>query len=241
MSSGVLVVVPTYEEAESIGPLVSGVLDAQPQVDLLVVDDGSPDGTADLVQQLSDVDDRVHLLRRSGKQGLGSAYRAGFAWGLERGYEQLVEMDADGSHRPQDLGALLAASDAGADLVLGSRWVPGGGVVNWPWYRRAISRGGTWYAQLMLGIDVRDVTGGYRVFRRSTLERLDLDQVASQGYCFQIDMTRRTLAAGLDVVEVPITFVERAHGRSKMSGAIVREALWRVTVWGLQRLLRRGS
>ncbi|MET0768209.1 MAG: glycosyltransferase, partial [Aeromicrobium sp.] len=155
----------------------------------------------------------------------------------DHGYDVLMEMDADGSHRPEDLEQILAASAAGADLVLGSRWVPGGGVVNWPWHRRMISRGGTFYARLMLGIPVHDATGGFRAFRRGTLERLPLEEVASQGYCFQIDMTRRVLDAGMSVVEVPITFVERERGESKMSGAIVREALWRVTVWGLARLV----
>lgn len=229
-----LVVVPTYNEAESIGPLLDALLTEQPNVDVLVVDDGSPDGTADLVDQRASSDPRIHVMRRTSKQGLGAAYRAGFTWGLARDYERLVEMDADGSHRAVDLGAMLDASDH-ADLVLGSRWVPGGGVVNWPWYRRAISRGGTWYAQIMLGLNVRDLTGGFRVFRRHTLEQLRLTEVASQGYCFQIDMARRTAAQGLSIVEVPITFVERQHGQSKMSGAIVREALWRVTVWGFQR------
>ena len=237
----VLVVVPTYDEAENIERVLENVLNAQPQVDVLVVDDGSPDGTADLVDAMAKSDTRIHVMRRAAKQGLGAAYRAGFAWGLERGYERLVEMDADGSHRAEDLGALLEASQhETADLVLGSRWIPGGGVVNWPWYRRWISRGGTWYAQVMLGLKVRDLTGGYRVFKRATLERLRYEEVVSQGYCFQIDMARRTAAAGMTIVEVPITFVERTHGRSKMSGAIVREALWRVTVWGFQRFLPSG-
>jgi len=237
----VLVVVPTYDEAENIERVLENVLNAQPQVDVLVVDDGSPDGTADLVDAMAKSDTRIHVMRRAAKQGLGAAYRAGFAWGLERGYERLVEMDADGSHRAEDLGALLEASQhETADLVLGSRWIPGGGVVNWPWYRRWISRGGTWYAQAMLGLKVRDLTGGYRVFKRATLERLRYEEVVSQGYCFQIDMARRTAAAGMTIVEVPITFVERTHGRSKMSGAIVREALWRVTVWGFQRFLPFG-
>jgi len=237
----VLVVVPTYDEAENIERVLENVLNAQPQVDVLVVDDGSPDGTADLVDAMAQSDTRIHVMRRAAKQGLGAAYRAGFAWGLERGYERLVEMDADGSHRAEDLGALLEASQhETADLVLGSRWIPGGGVVNWPWYRRWISRGGTWYAQAMLGLKVRDLTGGYRVFKRATLERLRYEEVVSQGYCFQIDMARRTAAAGMTIVEVPITFVERTHGRSKMSGAIVREALWRVTVWGFQRFLPFG-
>ncbi|MGJ9423910.1 polyprenol monophosphomannose synthase [Aeromicrobium sp. CF3.5] len=234
-----LVMIPTYDEALNLELVIRELHAEQPQVDVLVVDDASPDGTGEIADRLAAADPRVHVLHRSGKNGLGAAYRAGFAWGLERAYDRLVEMDADGSHRPRDLAAMLEASLDGADLVLGSRWVPGGGVINWPWHRRFISRGGTWYARLMLGIDIKDVTGGYRVFRRHTLERLRLDDVVSEGYCFQIDMTRRTMAAGMTVVEVPITFVERERGSSKMSGAIVREALWRVTVWGLRRIFRR--
>ena len=232
-----LVIIPTYDEADNVEWIVSSVLEQQPGVDILIADDGSPDGTGKIADQLADDDTRVHVMHREGKQGLGSAYRAGFAWGLERGYDVLVEMDADGSHRPEDLGRLLDASAQGADLVLGSRWVPGGGVVNWPWYRKLISRGGTFYAQLMLGIPIKDATGGYRAFRRATLERLPLDEVASQGYCFQIDMARRVLDADMTIVEVPITFVERVRGESKMSGGIVREALWRVTVWGFERMV----
>jgi len=236
-----LVVVPTYNEAENVAWIVEHLHSAQPAVDVLIVDDGSPDGTGDIADRLAETDPRVDVLHRSAKQGLGSAYRAGFAWGIERGYDVLVEMDADGSHRPEDLGKLLDASAAGADLVLGSRWVDGGGVVNWPWHRRFISRGGTFYARLMLGIPIKDATGGFRAFRRQTLERLPLDEVASQGYCFQIDMARRVLGAGMTIVEVPITFVERERGKSKMSGAIVREALWRVTVWGFQRLISKPA
>jgi dolichol-phosphate mannosyltransferase len=232
-----LIVVPTYDESTNLAWIVERILAAQPDVDVLVADDGSPDGTGDIADGLAAADPRVHVLHRTSKQGLGSAYRAGFAWGMDHGYDVLMEMDADGSHRPEDLEQILAASAAGADLVLGSRWVPGGGVVNWPWHRRMISRGGTFYARLMLGIPVHDATGGFRAFRRATLERLPLEEVASQGYCFQIDMTRRVLDAGMSVVEVPITFVERERGESKMSGAIVREALWRVTVWGLARLV----
>ncbi len=232
-----LVIIPTYNEAENIAWIVAEVLAHQPELDILIADDASPDGTGDIADRLAAADHRLHVLHRGGKLGLGSAYRAGFAWGLERGYDTLVEMDADGSHRAEDLGRLLEASAAGADLVLGSRWVPGGGVVNWPWHRRFISRGGTFYAQMMLGIPVKDATGGFRAFRRETLERLPLDDVASQGYCFQIDMARRVLQEGMSIVEVPITFVERVRGQSKMSGDIVREALWRVTVWGLQRLV----
>ena len=234
-----LVVIPTYNEADNVAWIVEQLHLAQPDVDVLIADDGSPDGTGDIADRLAAADPRVNVLHRSGKQGLGSAYRAGFAWGIERGYDVLVEMDADGSHRPEDLGKLLEASSGGADLVLGSRWVPGGGVVNWPWHRRFISRGGTFYARLMLGIPIKDATGGFRAFRRETLERLPLDEVASQGYCFQIDMARRVLDEGMTIVEVPITFVERVRGESKMSGGIVREALWRVTLWGFQRLVSK--
>lgn len=232
-----LVIVPTYNESANLETIISRIHEAQPQLDILVADDGSPDGTGDIADRLAAVDPRIHVLHRMSKQGLGSAYRAGFAWGLERDYDTFLEMDADGSHRPEDLEKLLAASADGADLVMGSRWVPGGAVVNWPWHRRLISRGGTFYARLMLGLPVKDATGGFRAFKRTTLDRLPLADVASQGYCFQIDMVRRVVASGMTVVEVPITFVERERGESKMSGAIVREALWRVTVWGLARML----
>jgi len=234
---GTLVIIPTYNEAENIAWITEQVFAHRPEVDILIADDGSPDGTGDIADAVAAADPRVNVMHREGKQGLGSAYRAGFAWGIERGYDVLVEMDADGSHRAEDLGRLLEASDEGADLVLGSRWVPGGGVVNWPWYRRFISRGGTFYAQMMLGIPIKDATGGYRAFRRETLERLPLEEVVSQGYCFQIDMARRVLDEGMSIVEVPITFIERVRGESKMSGHIVREALWRVTAWGLERAI----
>jgi dolichol-phosphate mannosyltransferase len=173
-------------------------------------------------------------MHRLGKQGLGAAYLAGFDWGLERDFEVLVEMDADGSHQPEQLPRLLAALED-ADLVIGSRWVDGGSVVNWPRSRQLLSRGGNGYARLLLGLGLRDATGGFRAFRRSTLEKLDLHGVASHGYCFQVDLARRAVAAGCTVVEVPIEFVERELGTSKMSGAIVREALWRVTLWGVAR------
>jgi dolichol-phosphate mannosyltransferase len=234
------VVVPTYQEAESLPLLLDGLAAHAPDVDVLVVDDGSPDGTGTIADAVAAADPRIHVLHRAAKAGLGGAYRAGFAWALERDYDVVVEMDADGSHRPRDLPRLLDRLRTGsADLVLGSRWVPGGGVVNWPWYRRFISRGGTWYAQHMLAIPVADATGGFRAFRRETLERLPLAEVASQGYCFQIDLARRVLDAGMTIDEVPITFVERTQGHSKMSGSIVREALWRVTLWGIKRRLVR--
>lgn len=232
-----LVVIPTYDEAENLAVIVQRLRLSRPDVDILVVDDASPDGTGQIADSLSEVDDRLHVLHRSGKQGLGAAYRAGFAWGLERDYALFVEMDADGSHLPEQLGTLIAEAERGADLVIGSRWVDGGSVVNWPWHRRFISRAGTTYARLMLGLPVRDTTAGFRVYRREALEGFDLAAVASQGYCFQIDMTRCVHAAGMTTVEVPVTFVERERGRSKMSGSIVREALWRVTVWGFARML----
>ncbi len=234
-----LVIVPTYNEAENIDGIVARVRESQPAVDILIVDDDSPDGTGDLADKLA-VEGPVHVLHRSGKEGLGAAYLAGFAWGIEHDYDVLIEMDADGSHRPEQLGDLLVAVEQGADLVLGSRWVPGGEVLNWPKYREVISRVGNFYARIMLGIPLKDATGGFRAFRRTTLEGLNLREVASQGYCFQVDLARRAVKAGFTVVEVPITFVERVRGQSKMSNAIVVEALWRVTVWGLARIVGRG-
>ncbi len=230
----VLVIIPTYNELENL-PLVLGrVRAAVPAADVLVADDNSPDGTGAKADEFAAADSQVHVLHRPGKQGLGAAYLEGFSWGLERGYDTLVEMDADGSHPPEQLPDLLDRIDAGADLVLGSRWVPGGRTVNWPTSRQLISRGGSLYSRLALGIHLRDVTGGYRAFRRTTLEKLELDEVASQGYCFQIDLAVRAIRQGLRVDEVPITFVEREHGTSKMSRSIVMEAFWRVGRWGLQ-------
>lgn len=236
--SRVLVIIPTFNECQNLEGIVARVHSSQPQAHILVVDDSSPDGTGEIADRLA-ADERVHVLHRPGKGGLGAAYLEGFGWGLERDYDILVEMDADGSHDPAQLGDLLAAVEQGADLVLGARWVPGGSVVNWPKYRELISRGGNLYARVMLGIPLRDATGGYRAFARTTLEGLNLREVASQGYCFQVDLARRALLAGYTVVEVPITFVERVRGESKMSNAIVLEALWRVTVWGFARILGR--
>ncbi len=231
-----LVIIPTYNEAENVGWITEKVLNEQPDVHILVADDNSPDGTGDIADKLAIDDPRIHVLHRAGKEGLGAAYRAGFAWGLERGYEVLIEMDADGSHRPEDLGKLIESAKAGAPLTLGSRWVPGGSVVNWPKRRELLSRSASLYARLMLNLGVKDATAGFRAFRRETLESIDLAAVESQGYCFQIDMTRQTRLAGLEVAEVPIIFVERIHGQSKMSFAIVQEALTRVTVWGFERM-----
>jgi dolichol-phosphate mannosyltransferase len=197
----------------------------------LVVDDASPDGTGKIADAMAEADPRVNVLHRTGKAGLGAAYIAAFDWGLEAGYEVLVEMDADGSHAPEQLTRLLAGLRE-ADLVLGSRWVPGGSVVNWPRRRAFLSKGGNLYARLALGIDLQDATGGYRAFRRAVLEGIDYAAVASQGYCFQVDLAWRALRAGYRVIEVPITFAERERGESKMDGAIVREAFVRVTEWG---------
>lgn len=227
-----LVIIPTYNEAENIKPVVGRVRESVPAAHVLIADDNSPDGTGKLADELAAEDEQVHVLHRTGKEGLGAAYLAGFSWGMEHGYGVLVEMDADGSHQPEELPRLLTALK-GADLVLGSRWVPGGRIVNWPKSRQFISRGGSTYSRLLLDVPIRDVTGGYRAFRRETLEGLGLEEVASQGYCFQVDLARRAVREGYHVVEVPITFVERERGDSKMSKDIVVEALWRVTTWGV--------
>jgi dolichol-phosphate mannosyltransferase len=230
----VLVVIPTYNERDNIGKIVKRLHTALPDVHVLVVDDGSPDGTGQLADEMAAADDRVHVMHRTEKSGLGAAYVAGFQWALEREYGVICEMDADGSHAPEQLHRLLDALPQ-ADLVLGSRWVPGGEVVNWPAQRKFLSLGGSLYSRLALGANIRDMTGGYRAFRADTLRKLNLASVASAGYCFQIDLLWRTLELGFRVREVPITFLEREFGESKMSGNIVREALIRVTKWGLRR------
>ena len=238
-----LVIVPTYNEAQSAPRLISSVLELLPAIHVLVVDDGSPDGTADICQSLADADSlgRVHLMRRSGKQGLGSAYIAGFGWSAAHGYKALIEMDADGSHRPIDLVAMVAAfeNDKSIDCVIGSRWMPGGKVVNWAKQREALSRMANKYAKFMLGLKVNDVTAGFRIYRASLLAKIDFETVVSEGYCFQIEMTRKVVALGAKINEVPITFVEREFGVSKMSGNIVFEAMSRVTLWGLLRFIGR--
>ncbi|MGH3358150.1 MAG: polyprenol monophosphomannose synthase [Nocardioidaceae bacterium] len=239
MTRTALVVVPTYNEADNLREIVGRVRTAVPAVDLLIVDDNSPDGTGKIADGLAEQDSAVHVLHRLGKQGLGAAYLAGFGWGLERGYGCLLEMDADGSHSPERIPALLDAVEDGAGLAIGSRWVHGGAVRNWPRHRLVLSRGANTYARLALGLGIRDATAGFRAFRRETLFAIDLDSVSSRGYCFQIDLTRRAARAGIVVAEVPITFVERVRGESKMSGSIVREALWRVTLWGVQERWRR--
>jgi dolichol-phosphate mannosyltransferase len=235
----VLVAVPTYNEAENLPLILARIRAAVPQAHVLVADDNSPDGTGALADRMAEQDDQVHVLHRPGKLGLGAAYLDAFGWGLEHGFDVLVEMDADGSHQPEQLPSLLARIEAGADLVLGSRWVPGGQVQNWPAHREVLSRGGNTYARLLLGIPLRDATGGYRAFRAQALRELDLGTVASQGYCFQVDLALRAVDRGLRVEEVPITFVERELGASKMSRSIVAEALVRVTRWGIERRLAR--
>ena len=237
----VVMVLPTYNEIDNLADVVARVRRCTPDVDLLVVDDSSPDGTGDLADTLAADDPHVRVLHRAAKEGLGAAYVAGFRAALDAGCDVIGEMDADGSHQPEQLPVLLAAlSDA--DLVIGSRWVPGGSVQNWPWHRRALSRGGNLYTRVLLGMPVRDATAGFRLFRRETLERVDVARVQSLGYVFQVELVHRTLEAGLRVVEVPIEFVERVRGDSKMTPEVARESLARITRWGLaQRLRRRAS
>ncbi|WP_243064923.1 polyprenol monophosphomannose synthase [Humibacter sp. RRB41] len=234
----VAVIIPTYNEVENLAWIVGRVRASVPEASVLVVDDGSPDGTGELADELAESDPFVHVLHRTVKEGLGAAYRAGMRLALADGHDVIVEMDADGSHRPEQLPDLLAALDR-ADVVIGSRWVPGGGVVDWPLSRRLISLAGSAYSRSALGIHVRDMTGGYRVFTAAALERIDLDAVLSQGYCFQIDMLRHAHSEGLRITEVPITFAERERGDSKMSLGIVVEAMLRVTGWAVTSIPRR--
>lgn len=234
----VLVIIPTYNERESLPRQLAGVRAYAPAVDILVVDDASPDGTGEWADAEALQDQRVKVLHREKKEGLGVAYRAGFAWGLERGYDILVEMDADGSHQASQLPDLLERAGEGV-LVIGSRWVKGGSVVNWPRRRKLLSVWGNRYVRVALGIPVRDATAGFRAYSAATLRQIDLGDVDSQGYGFQVDMCWRAIRAGARVVEVPIEFVERTHGASKMSGGIVREALWKVTVWGAAYRVRQ--
>lgn len=233
-----VMVIPTYNEADNLRWIVERVRAAVPTMDVLVVDDGSPDGTGDVADRLADEDPQVRVVHRAAKAGLGAAYLHGFAVALEQGYDVVGEMDADGSHQPEQLPRLVEAL-ADADLVIGSRWVPGGSVVNWPAHRRLLSVGGNLYARALLGIPVRDVTSGYRLFRRSTLQAVDLGSVESSGYCFQTDLAWRTVLAGLRVTEVPIEFVERVRGESKMDRGVAAESLRRITRWGLTERWRQ--
>lgn len=243
MEDKVLIVIPTYNEHDNVEPLTSAVFEQLPSANLLFVDDGSPDGTGELVDQLSQRDPRVHVIHRPGKLGLGTAYVEGFRYGLARDYDFIFEMDADFSHDPKYLPVMLARARSGADLVLGSRYVPGGGTENWGLMRKLISRGGSAYARTILGVGVNDLTGGFKCFRRRVLETLNLDRVRAEGYAFQVEMTYRTIKEGFVVQEVPITFVDRRVGQSKMSRAIVLEAVW--MVWalrlGITDLGRRGQ
>ena len=229
-----LVIIPTYNERENISSIVPAVRAAVPEAEILVVDDNSPDGTQDVVRDLQSRDPRVHLLGRAGKEGLGKAYLAGFGWGLEREYDALVQMDADLSHRPADLSALLSGLE-GKDFAMGSRWVRGGATVNWSFFRKIISRGGSLYARQILRYAVRDWTGGFNAWKAGTLRKIGLDSVRSEGYSFQIELKYRALRLGFAGVEVPIIFEDRRVGQSKMSSRIVIEALYRV--WGLRRRL----
>ncbi|HEV7186961.1 MAG TPA: polyprenol monophosphomannose synthase [Blastococcus sp.] len=233
MSDDVLVIVPTYNEAENLERILGRLAASVPSAHALVVDDGSPDGTGELAEKIAALDPRVHVLRRTAKAGLGPAYVAGFRWARQHGYDVVVEMDADGSHAPEQLPRLLAGLEA-ADLVLGSRYVPGGAVADWPVHRLLLSRLGNRYTRWALRLPLTDATGGYRAARGELIDALPFDDVSSQGYCFQVDWAWRAVRAGARVHEVPITFTERAFGRSKMSRSIVKEALVRVTVWGLQ-------
>lgn len=229
-----LVIVPTFNEVENLASIVARLHAAVPTADVLIVDDASPDGTGELADRLAASDARTRVLHRSGKAGLGGAYLAGFAHAITEGYTFVVEIDADGSHDPAELPAMLELASNGADLVIGSRWVEGGSVLNWPWFRRTISRAGNAYSRWVLRSSIRDITAGYRVFRVSALQSLVSTEVSSQGYCFQVELAWRLERTGHRIQEHPITFVERVMGRSKMHLGIVVEALIRVTAWGLR-------
>jgi len=228
----VLTIIPTYNEAETLPGTLQRLRAAVPESDVLVVDDNSPDGTGIWADAQAGKDEQVSVLHRKIKDGLGGAYIAGFRWALQRNYDVLVEMDADGSHQPEELPRLLQAIDS-ADLVIGSRRVPGGKVINWPWYRKLLSLGGSLYPQILLGLRLTDITAGFRAYRATTLEDMDLSAIQSKGYGFQVDMTFRTARLGRRIVEVPVTFMEREFGESKMSGDIVTEAFTNVTKWGI--------
>lgn len=230
-----LVMMPTYNEISGLANAVAALFKHNPDVHLLIIDDNSPDGTGQLADDLAK-DQRVHVLNREAKQGLGKAYLAGYNWGLEHGYDRLVQMDADGSHRPEDLPKLLATE---ADLVIGSRWIAGGAVANWPKHREVISRAGNLYARLATGLSFGDLTAGFRVYKSQALARINLEDIQAQGYGFQVEMTLRAAKSGLQIIEVPILFIERAQGASKMTKNIVLEAFWLCTKWGVARLAKR--
>lgn len=230
-----LVILPTYKEAENITAILRAIRSSVVDIHVLVVDDASPDGTAGLAEKLSLEIGGIYLLKRPAKSGLGSAYRDGFAWGLEQGYEALVEMDADFSHDPAALKSLIDTAEQGADLVIGSRYIQGGSIPNWTTHRRLLSQGGNIYAAYCLGLPIRDLTSGFRVFRASLLQSLDLDNIKAEGYGFQIEMAYKSKQAGANIVEVPISFTDRVKGESKMSMKTIVEALLLVGVWGILR------
>lgn len=236
---GTLVVLPTYNEIANIEKMLRALRSEVPNCDILVVDDGSPDGTADAADRVGGEVQRVSVLRRSGKGGLGSAYRAGFSWGLENGYDRFVEIDCDFSHDPRALPDMLELAQT-FEVVIGSRYVPGGAIPSWSTSRLLLSKGGNRYASVMLGLGVADSTAGYRVYSKSALEKIDYQTVRADGYGFQIEMTYRARAGGASIVEHPISFTDRTEGESKMSRAIVTEALWMVTKWGVARFFGRG-
>ncbi|MGA0078445.1 MAG: polyprenol monophosphomannose synthase [Candidatus Nanopelagicales bacterium] len=237
MSSKTLIIIPTYQESENIISILERVQAANPEANVLVVDDSSPDGTGQIVERLMKSNSKIRLLTNSVKGGLGKAYVKGFKWGLSKDFDIFVEMDADGSHAPEQLPSILKNLDE-CDVSLGSRWVPGGRIENWPISRQILSKGGNLYTRLMLGFKIKDATGGYRASKREVLETIDLDSIESQGYCFQVDMVRRSLAFGFKVCETPIVFTEREAGNSKMSRQIVIEAFTRIGFWGLKRVFR---
>jgi dolichol-phosphate mannosyltransferase len=229
----VVVIIPTYNEAENVRLITRRVREAVPEVDILVADDNSPDGTGQIADELAAEDEQIRVLHRRGKEGLGAAYIAGFGWAREHGYDAVVQMDADGSHAPEELPRLLDAL-RDADAVIGSRWVKGGQVMNWPVRRLVLSRGANFYTRVAMGMGIKDATGGYRAYKLSVLDKSELNSIRSQGYSYQVEMTHRIHRNGFTIVEVPITFADREHGASKMSGSIIKEALIRVTVWGAQ-------
>jgi dolichol-phosphate mannosyltransferase len=229
----VLVIIPTYNEADNVRLITERVRKATPAVDILVADDNSPDGTGAIADEIAEADDHVFVLHRAGKEGLGAAYKAGFAWAKDKGYDAVVEMDADGSHAPEELTLLLDALKD-HDVVLGTRYIPGGSVHNWPMRRLLLSRGGNIYIRMALGMPFKDATGGYRAYRIAVLDKIDVGTIASTGYSFQVEMAWRSYRQGFRMKEVPITFTEREIGVSKMSGNIFKEQLLRVTVWGVQ-------
>jgi glycosyltransferase involved in cell wall biosynthesis len=235
-----LVVLPTYNEIENVEPMLRTLRKVAPQCDILVVDDASPDGTAALAEEVAQEVGQITVLRRANKSGLGGAYRSGFAWGIDQGYDHFVEIDCDFSHDPRALPSLLSAAED-HDVVIGSRYVPGGHIPQWRLSRRMLSRGGNQYASIMLGLDVADSTAGYRVYSKDVLEEIDFRTVKADGYGFQIEMTYRAKRVGASIIEVPISFTDREHGESKMSQAIVVEALWLVTKWALERPFGGGA